>query len=272
MDNRPIGVMDSGLGGLSVMRIMRQQMPQESLIFVGDQGHFPYGTKSATEIRRFALNIGHFLVRHHVKLMVVACNTATAEALPLLQTKLPIPVIGVVQPGARAAIAANNHQRIGVIATTATTATGIYPRALHQLSPNVTVFPLATQPLVTIVEHRQTGTAKAQQLVDRQLSPLAGKQLDALIMGCTHFPFLQMEFRKTLGSSVALIDPAEETVKQVQDYLRDHKLLAGANRRGRVRLYSTGSAVHLTQGARGWLHDSTLFGHHVELAESKDLE
>lgn len=267
MDNKPIGVMDSGLGGLSVMRIMRQQMPHESLIFVGDQGHFPYGTKSATDIRRFALNIGHFLVHHHVKMMVVACNTATAEALPLLQVKLPIPVFGVVQPGAQAAIAVKNHQRVGVIATTATTKTDIYPRTLHQLSPDITVFSLATQPLVSIVEHRQTGTPGAQQLVNRQLSPLVGQHLDSLIMGCTHFPFLRTEFRRTLGGDVTLIDPAVETVKQVHHYLQAHKLLADANQRGRVRLFSTGSADHLMQGARVWLHDSTLFGHHLTLDE-----
>ncbi len=267
MNNRPIGIMDSGLGGLSVMRIMRQQMPHESLIFVGDQGHFPYGTKTGDQIRHYALNIGRFLVNQQIKMMVVACNTATAEALPLLQEQLPVPVIGVVAPGATAAIAAPHHQRVGVIATNATTHSQIYPRTIHHLNPAVTVFPLATQPLVTVVEKRQTGTQRAQRLVNQLLAPLAADNLDALIMGCTHFPFLQAEFRRFLGPGVLLIDPAVETVKQVQQRLKDDKGLASADRRGRVRLYSTGSAAHLTRGARAWLHDTGLFGHHLVLPD-----
>ncbi len=267
MDNRPIGIMDSGLGGLSVMRILRRQMPHESLIFVGDQGHFPYGTKSGDQIRHYSLNIGRFLVRQQVKMMVVACNTATAEALPLLQEQLPIPVIGVVVPGATAAISAPQHQRVGVIATNATTTSEIYPRTIHQLDSAVKVFPLATQPLVTLVEKRQTGTKRAQHLVNQLLAPLSQDNLDALIMGCTHFPFLKAEFRRFLGPDVLLVDPAVETVKQVQRRLRQDKRLASADQRGQVRLYSTGSAAHLTRGARAWLHDTSLFGHHLVLPD-----
>lgn len=265
MDNRPIGVMDSGLGGLSVMRIMRRQMPHESLIFVGDQGHFPYGTKSGDQIRQYALSIGRFLEQHHIKLMVIACNTATAEALPLLQQELSVPVIGVVKPGAQAAVALPVHQTIGVIATEATTKSQIYPQTIHQLDSNVKVYSRAPQALVTIVEKRQTGTAHAQQLVNRELAPFVDQNLDALIMGCTHFPFLADKFRRVLGSDVVLIDPAIETVKQVDQILRQKKLLASANQRGRVTLYSTGAAENLTKGARLWLHETNLFGHHISL-------
>ena len=116
MDNRPIGVMDSGLGGLSVVRVIQQKLPNEEVIFVGDQGHFPYGTKDQAEVRQLALSIGAFLLKHDVKMMVVACNTATAAALPALQAALPIPVIGVIEPGARAALAQDKKGPIGVIA------------------------------------------------------------------------------------------------------------------------------------------------------------
>lgn len=265
MDNRPIGVMDSGLGGLSVMRILRQEMPHESLIFVGDQGHFPYGTKSGDQIRHYALSIGRFLVGQHIKLMVVACNTATAEALPLLQQELPVPVIGVVYPGALAAVSSARHQRIGVIATNATTRNGIYPRTIKQLDSTARVFSLAVQPLVQVVESRRTGTKYSQRLVNRLLSPLKSQNLDVLVMGCTHFPFLETEFRHLLGQKVRLVDPAEETVHQVQEHLQRTKQIAGANRRGHISLYSTGSAEHLTRGARAWLRNTALFGHHLVL-------
>ena len=214
MDKRPIGVMDSGLGGLSVVRVMQKRMPNESIIFVGDEGHFPYGTKTQAQVQGLALKIGHFLMQHDIKMMIIACNTATAAALSALQEELPVPVIGVIQPGAKTAVAQPKHDRIGVIATEGTTKTGAYVKTIKSLNPDVTVVAKATQPLVSVVEHDEVGTTKAQQLVDEQLAQYREEPVDVLVLGCTHFPFLANEIKHSLGDQVTLVDPALETVRE----------------------------------------------------------
>ena len=251
MDKRPIGVMDSGLGGLSVARVLQERLPNESIIFVGDQGHFPYGTKSAAEVRRLALRIGRFLVAQDVKLMVVACNTATAAALPALQAALPIPVIGVIKPGVKAALAEEPHAAIGVIATTATTKAQAYEHELHRQAPEVRVQAQAAQALVSVVEHHQTGTAAAQAAVNAALAPYQTQPVDALILGCTHFPFLAPEIRRCLGPAVRLVDPAAETVAAVANELTVHDQLNPAG--GALRLCTTGQLSDLQEGAKQWL-------------------
>lgn len=251
MDNRPIGVMDSGLGGLSVVRVIQQELPNESVIFVGDEGHFPYGTKTQELVRLLVLRIGRFLAAQPVKLMVIACNTATAAALSTVQKELPIPVIGVINPGATAAIE-SKAKRIGVIATESTTNDGAYVRELQKLNPRVKVISKATQPLVAIVEHGKTGTVEAQKTVDQQLASFDQEPVDALILGCTHFPFLTHEINQKMGNKVKLIDPALETVNQVKKLLTtEHRL---AQQTASYQLYSTGDRNDLIAGADKWLH------------------
>lgn len=263
MDERPIGVMDSGLGGLSVMRVLHRQLPNESLIFVGDQGHFPYGIKSQEELQRLVLNIGRFLVAQDIKMMVIACNTATGAALPLLQKELPVPVIGVIEPGAAAAV--HHHLKtVGVIGTESTVAKGAYPRTLHQLDRGVTVYSHAAQPLVAIVEHGQTGTAAAQAAVNTELAFFDQHPVEGLILGCTHFPFLKAEIRQKLGPGVLLIDPAFETIKQTQRLLSERGLLAGSPA-GTIRLLTTGNRADLIAGAEKWLAGQFDSCEHVEL-------
>ena len=263
MDNRPIGVMDSGLGGLSVIRVIQQELPNESVVFVGDEGHFPYGTKSQELIRQLVLRIGCFLVAQPVKLMVIACNTATAAALSTVQKELPIPVIGVINPGATAAIE-SKASRIGVIATESTTKDGAYVRELKKLDPHVKVISKATQPLVAIVEHGKTGTAEAQKTVDQQLASFDQEPVDALILGCTHFPFLANEISQKMGKKVKLIDPALETVNQVKKLLTAEHLLA--QQAVSYKLYSTGDRNDLIAGADKWLHG------HYDSCNNLDLE
>lgn len=263
MDNRPIGMMDSGLGGLSVARVLRQQLPNESIVFVGDEGHFPYGTKSQSTIRHLVSQIGQFLLHQNVKMMIIACNTATAAALATVSQELPIPVIGVIQPGAKAAVE-TGASSIGVIATDSTTKDGAYCRAIHQLSPQVQIVAQATQPLVSIVEHGQTGTARAQETVNQQLSTFDSQPVQTLILGCTHFPFLSNEIQRKMGNKVKLVDPALETVREAQQYLSDHNLLAN-QKKSHVHLYSTGDVHDLIAGGDKWLagqYDSCL---HIDL-------
>lgn len=265
MDKRPIGIMDSGLGGLSVTRVLRDQLPHESVVFVGDQGHFPYGTKTKEQIQQFALAIGKFLVSQDIKLMIIACNTATAAALPLLKEKLPVPVIGVIEPGALAATQ-NHYQTIGVIGTTSTIQNGAYERALTQLNSNLTVVSHAAQPLVSIVEHGETGTRKAQQAVDRELAVFDQQPVQALILGCTHFPFLSKEINNKLGPNVQLIDPAFETINQAKQLLTERKLL-NDEPAPTVKLYSTGDQADLVAGAKKWLSDGYTKCDHLDLNE-----
>lgn len=253
MDKRPIGVMDSGLGGLSVVRVLQKKLPNESIIFVGDQGHFPYGTKSQDELRQLVLQIGQFLVKQGIKLMVVACNTATGAALPLLQEKLPVPVIGVIEPGAQAAVS-DHPQTIGVIGTESTIKKGAYVKTIHQLDPQAVVYSHAAQPLVSIVEHGQTGTKEAQQAVDHELSYFDHHPIQSLILGCTHFPFLATEIRRKLGPDVQLVDPAFETIKQTKQELTDRGLLA-PDQEATTTLFTTGTKDDLLAGAHQWLDD-----------------
>lgn len=263
MDERPIGLMDSGLGGLSVMRVLHKQLPRESLIFVGDQGHFPYGTKSQEELQHLVLNIGHFLVDQGIKMMIVACNTATGAALPLLQRVLPVPVIGVIEPGAIAAV--HHHLRtVGVIGTASTIAKGAYPATIHRLDPKMKVFSHAAQEMVPIVEHGLTGTPQAQTTVNSALAFFDQHPVDGLILGCTHFPFLTPEIQQKMSSDVLLIDPAYETIKQAQTTLTDRDLLANQGT-GTIKLFTTGERAELVAGAERWLAGQFTSCDHVDL-------
>lgn len=267
MDNRPIGVMDSGLGGLSVVRVLQKQLPNESIIFVGDEGHFPYGTKTQDEIRHLVVNIGKFLQSQPVKMMVIACNTATAAALTTVQKELSIPVIGVINPGAKAAIE-SKAQRVGVIATESTTQDGAYVREIKKLDPTVNVVSKATQPLVSVVEHGHTGTPAAQKTVDQQLAIFDDQPVDALILGCTHFPFLTKEISKKMGPAVKLIDPALETVNQVKTMLTAKQLLS--DQPASYVLYSTGNRQDLEAGAEKWLNGQYDSCNELKLGEDDD--
>ncbi|WP_295729930.1 glutamate racemase [uncultured Limosilactobacillus sp.] len=264
MDNRPIGVMDSGLGGLSVIRIVREQLPNESIVFVGDQGHFPYGVRTQENVCQLALNIGKYLMTHDIKMMIIACNTATAASLPTLQKELPIPVIGVIKPGAEAALAQPKHDRIGVTATEGTIKAGAYPKTIHELDPKVTVIPRAAQPMVSVVEHNEVGTPKAQQVVNEQLAIFKEKPVDVLVLGCTHFPFLSNEISKLLPD-VKLVDPAFETVKTAKQMLTDADQLSGRDHPGDMKLYSTGDFKELQAGAQKWLPGDQFTCEHVDI-------
>lgn len=265
MDKRPIGVMDSGLGGLSVVRVLRKQMPQESVVFVGDQGHFPYGTKTKEQIQQLSLQIGKFLLSQDVKMMIIACNTATAAALKLLQAELPIPVIGVIEPGAKTAIQ-HHYKKIGVIGTESTIKNGAYAKTLAKLNPALSVISSPAQPLVSIVEHGETGTSKAQKAVDTELEVFDNQLIEALILGCTHFPFLQKEIQNKLGSNVQLIDPAFETISQTKELLTSKHQLSD-NLTSSINLYSTGDVKDLVAGAQKWLPNGYTKCAHIQLNE-----
>jgi glutamate racemase len=213
-NSAPVGVFDSGIGGLTVAHEVIRQLPHESIIYFGDTARVPYGPKSPETVRRYSREIAGFLRDEGVKSIVVACNTATAHALGVLRDEMDMPVIGVVEPGARAAVAATQSGHVGVIGTAGTIKSGAYERAIRELDPNILVTPRACPLFVPMVEEGWT-EHEATRLVAREyLEPMLAAEIDTLVLGCTHYPLLKPLLRQVLGPDVKLIDSAEETAAE----------------------------------------------------------
>ncbi|MBW3660014.1 MAG: glutamate racemase [Gemmatimonadetes bacterium] len=212
---RSIGVFDSGIGGLTVMHALMAALPAERLIYFGDTARVPYGPKSRDTVTRFSIENVELLTRHDVKAIVVACNTATAFALPALRDRFELPIVGVIEPGARAAAAATTNRRVGVIGTHGTIGSGAYREALTALAPDVTVVSRPCPLFVALAEEGWTDHPAARLVAEEYLAPFRIDGVDALILGCTHYPLLKGVIGETLGSSVRLIDSAEETAREV---------------------------------------------------------
>jgi glutamate racemase len=210
----PIGVFDSGIGGLTVVHELMRQLPRESIIYFGDTARVPYGPKSPETVRRYSREIASFLVEQGVKAVVVACNTATAHALPTLRGELPVPVVGVVDPGARAAVAGSACGRIGVIGTMGTINSGAYERAIRAITPDATITTRACPLFVPLVEEGWLDHDATRLVAREYLAPMASANVDALVLGCTHYPLLKPLIAATLGERVRLIDSAEETAAE----------------------------------------------------------
>ena len=220
--NLPIGLFDSGVGGLTVLQALRRRMPGEDLLYLGDTARLPYGTKSAETITRYALQASRKLVDRRIKALVVACNTATSVALPALQAAFStIPVIGVVEPGAQAACAASRSGHIAVIATASTTREGAYVRAILSRRPEARVLGIATQMLVSMAEEGWFDGLVAEGVIARYLDPVfsAPDAPDCLVLGCTHFPLLFKPLRAVVGPAVTLVDSAATTAEAVETRL-----------------------------------------------------
>lgn len=226
MNTAPIGVFDSGVGGLTVAHAIRLRLPGESIIYVGDTARVPYGPKSPDTVRRYAREIAGWLVGQGVKAIVVACNTATAHALESLQDALPLPVIGVIAPGARAAVAADHDGHIGVIGTAGTVASGAYERAIRALAPTATVTARACPLFVPLVEEGWLDGDVTEAIARRYLQPLLDDAVDAVVLGCTHYPLLKPVLARVLGPGVALIDSAEETARETARVLAERGIEA----------------------------------------------
>ena len=224
----PIGVFDSGIGGLTVVSEMMRQLPHESIIYFGDTARVPYGPKSPDTVRRYSHEITSFLRAEGVKAVVVACNTATAHALPMLREELPMPVVGVVEPGARAAVDASRGGAIGVIGTKGTIASGAYERAIRALAPDILITARACPLLVPLVEEGWTD-AEATDIIAREyLAPMSAAHIDTLVLGCTHYPLLKPLLARILGNDVRLIDSARETAAETGRVLDAKGLRADA--------------------------------------------
>lgn len=222
---RPIGVFDSGIGGLTVIRQLMAKLPREHILYFGDTARVPYGNKSPETVTRFSIENTRFLLRRDIKYLVVACNTASATALPVLQRRFEIPMLGVIEPGVRAAVAATRNRRIGVIGTIGTIASGVYERMILTLDPECAVSEVACPLFVPLAEEGWTEGDVATRVAHIYIDPLLETGIDTLILGCTHYPLLKEVIGGVCGPSVALIDTAEETVRMVRRQLDDLGLL-----------------------------------------------
>ncbi len=224
MANRdsPIGVFDSGIGGLTVLHQIIQALPRENTVYLGDTARAPYGTKSVETVLRYSYENSEFLIEKGVKVVVVACNTSTAIALGPLRRRLNLPVIGVIEPGVRRAIRSTKNKKVGVIGTEATIQSGAYTHALKAVDPAIEVYSRACPLFVPLVEEGWTDNEVVEMTVKAYLQGFRQSGIDALILGCTHYPLLKKAIRKFLGPGVRLVDSAEETAKEVEAVLKEN--------------------------------------------------
>lgn len=223
--NAPIGVFDSGVGGLTVVREIMRQIPNENIIYFGDTARVPYGSKSQETVTRFSEQIVRFLKTFQVKTIVVACNTASAYALDSLEKNLDIPIIGVVKPGAKMAAEVTRNGRIGVIATEATIGSQIYSQYIRQLNKNVAIYGKACPLFVPLVEEGLLEDPVTDEIARRYLTELIDINIDTLILGCTHYPLIRSTLGKIMGKDVTLVNPAYETARELLNMLTDLDLL-----------------------------------------------
>lgn len=226
MNSAPIGIFDSGIGGLTVARALYERLPQESTVYFGDTARVPYGPKSPETVRRYSLEILDWLLTQGVKAVVIACNTSTAHALETLQAASPVPVIGVIEPGARAAAAASGAGPIGVIGTAGTIASNAYARAIRRRRPDARVEQVACPMFVPLVEEGWFEHPAADLIAREYLEPLRRTGADTLVLGCTHYPLLKPLLQRVMGAEVRLIDSGEETASAVEQVLRRASLAA----------------------------------------------
>jgi glutamate racemase len=249
-DRRPIGVFDSGVGGLTVVKALRDLLPNEDIVYLGDTARVPYGPKSAETVQRYALELAQMLMGKNAKALVVACNTVSSVALPVLTKKFPVPVIGVIDPGARAALQATRNRHIGVIGTRATIRSGAYENALRSANSNVRVSSRACPLLVPLIEEGLLDDDVTDQVIERYLEPLLANGIDTLVLGCTHYPLLTGAIARALKREIALVDSARNCAIAVHEMLDGYSLRASATARGKLHIALTDAADNFLNVAR----------------------
>jgi glutamate racemase len=237
--SRPIGVFDSGIGGLTVAAALRELLPAENIFYIGDTARVPYGGKSASTIERYSMEISGLLLAEQAKMIVVACNTASALGVPRLKETLRVPVIGVILPGAEAAVKATRNGIIGVIGTRATIYSRAYERAINDLNPDVQVISRACPLLVPLIEEGWLDDPISNQVIGRYLEELVDAKIDTLVLGCTHYPLLRAAIQNYVGASIRLVDSAMNCAAAVKRLLTTEKLTAPRNQLGQLRVAVT---------------------------------
>jgi glutamate racemase len=238
-DPRPIGVFDSGIGGLTVVKALRELLPNETIVYLGDTARVPYGGKSATTVERYSLEMAAMLLEENVKLVVIACNSASAVALTRLEQTLSVPVIGVIKPGAHAAIVATRRGHVGVIGTRATIKSGAYERELRALNPDIRILARACPLLVPLIEEGWLNDELTDRVIARYLGPLTDDGVDTLVLGCTHYPLLAEAIERFLAGKATLVDSAHTCAKAVEQLLDQHSLRAPPESTGNLQVVLT---------------------------------
>lgn len=273
--NNPIGFVDSGVGGLTVVKAAQDQLPNEQFVFIGDTARMPYGPRPVQEVIDYTFQMAQFLMAEkQIKLLVIACNTATAAALTELQAQLPIPVIGVITPGAMAAAITTKNKKIGVIATQGTVTSGAYQQAIQAVSPDVEVIQQAEPDFVQRVEANQAQTPATNKLVNQHLSPLKAQGIDTLVLGCTHFPLLTPAIQAAVGPTVQLVDAGKATVRVIVATLDQMALHAVNDHQQTSDIFYTTKDPHLFKTiATDWLdRDEALDVRHLAIVGEGDTQ
>ncbi|MFP5114448.1 glutamate racemase [Bacillaceae bacterium C204] len=248
-----IGVIDSGVGGLTVAKEVMRQLPNEKIIYLGDTARCPYGPRTTKEVKRFTWEMTSFLLEKKIKMLVIACNTATAAALDEIRKELSIPVLGVINPGARAAIKNTKNYRVGIIGTEGTVKSGAYERALKSLNSRLFVTAHACPKFVPLVESNEFNGPIAERIVDEALKPMLNQKLDTLILGCTHYPLLEPVIKNVMGESVSVISSGDETAREISAILQYNGLLDTCEEEPEHEFYTTGSRRIFSKIASQWL-------------------
>jgi glutamate racemase len=258
--DRPIGMFDSGFGGLTVARAVIDLLPSEDLIYIGDTARYPYGPKPASEVRSYAIELATSLVRDfNAKLIVVACNTAASVALSEMQSLLSVPVIGVVEPGARALVDATKNNRVAVIGTVGTISSGAYESAVagasRSVSREVSLTAAACPGFVEFVERNETSGQAVTELAENLLASIKSADVDTLLLGCTHYPYLSQVIGRVMGSGVRLINSADATASVVRDVLAENNISRSVEDqvKGSHEFYSSGDVQHFAELGRRFL-------------------
>jgi len=246
MKNRPIGIFDSGVGGLTVVKQMFKRLPNEEIVYVGDTARVPYGTKSPETIKRFAVENANFLMKFKVKLIVVACNTASSASLDILREKFSVPIVGVIKPGAEKAVQITRNNKVGIIGTYATIKSKAYEKEIRRFSKGVEVSSKACPLFVPLVEEGWLREDITFDIVKKYLKPLMAKKIDTLILGCTHYPLLKYAISRVAGKQVKIIDSASSVADEVHNILMALGRLSG-RKKPRHKYFATDAVEHFVR-------------------------
>ena len=263
--HKAIGIFNSGIGGLTVLKEIVATLPKENIIYLGDTARVPYGIRSPETVTRYSFENTRFLLSQEIKLLVVACNTASAISLDAVKKEYPLPVIGVLEPGARAAVLATKTRRVAVIGTEATIASGAYEKAIRRIAPDVVVHSIPCPLFVPLAEEGWTENDVALLVAGKYLSPLSGTGVDTLVLGCTHYPLLKAVIGKAVGPSIALIDSATETAKEVAEVLEKLKWRGEGQGEGKRRFFVTDAPSRFDKIGKGFLGDASLRAEQVKV-------
>lgn len=265
MNNRPIGVFDSGVGGLTVVREMIEMLPNESIIYFGDTARFPYGTKTAAQLQSFVVEIIDFLKEEDVKFIVIACNSASAAALKTAQELFSIPIIGVIEPSAQGAVQSTRNRRVGIIGTEATIKSKAYEKAIHSFDAGIMIYSQICPQFADFVEDGKVDSPEVREVAGVYLDPLISAEVDTLVLGCTHYPLLSKLVGDIMGSGVDLISSAVETAKEAKNILTRKDKLRLMNKNSTHRFISTGDGEKfLNLGSR-------FLGREIEMVDKISL-